>query len=654
MPETHDTAESPEDGSSDGGVPPVAVTVADYLKRGDDLFERRDFTRAEAAYTEALKLAPDTPEIYQKRGAARAALSRHEAAADDYLEAARRYGAEAPPSLPEGERLGRLERRAEALEGAGESLYSLRRFAEAEGRYRESAKSLGELVAHYKSTTDGVSYAKFKARAGDQYNNVGYALFALRRYEEAQQAFKEAIDLAIKYPYARHSLASLYWRQGRYEEARCWWHDARDYYNQTTEEAAGSKWTGHFISFGTLLHEVYGDLEAAREAYEEGLALNPHSTSISAGLMNLCLERAECGEGRAAHYQEARRMYESAKAELERGRRANPDDLETLLALGELHLNWGEADEAAEECLEAARQKDLALSAGDGYTPTGKPSAGLGVVRMRRKEYAQAINCFRRALRDEYDDLTLKSNLAEAYLRVKQLDDAEREYRDILRRAPGHVESLIGLGEVCLARGEADADAYGEAVALFGRAAAAADSGGGSKRLRDRERAKVLYGKAYAGVQLFEKGRLRRDPAALRAALADLRQCCRADPDHFAARRALDKIEQTLQPRSPQRLLEKYGPFVIVILSAAVFLMAQLSFFFGRVQLPLVGALEGEGKFDADRYIFVTFAALLLMIAGLYLPQVLKLRLGALELQKEKSEIDQIAALGTLGMSKGT
>jgi hypothetical protein len=109
----------------------------------------------------------------------------------------------------------------------------------------------------------------------------------------------------------------------------------------------------------------------------------------------------------------------------------------------------------------------------------------------------------------------------------------------------------------------------------------------------------------------------------------------------YLAKRALDKIERSLPGNNPQSLLEKYGPFLLLIFSSAVFLIAQASLFYGALN-----------KLNAEHYLFMTFGSLLLVVASLYLPQVGKLKFALLELEKNK--VDQIATLGTLGIGKWT
>jgi hypothetical protein len=67
--------------------------------------------------------------------------------------------------------------------------------------------------------------------------------------------------------------------------------------------------------------------------------------------------------------------------------------------------------------------------------------------------------------------------------------------------------------------------------------------------------------------------------------------------------------------------------------------------------VEVVKPVEGFPELAGGYYALLTFGSLLFMVVGLYLPQILKLRVAGIEL--EKSSIDQAGAGGTLGISSG-
>ena len=63
-----------------------------------------------------------------------------------------------------------------------------------------------------------------------------------------------------------------------------------------------------------------------------------------------------------------------------------------------------------------------------------------------------------------------------------------------------------------------------------------------------------------------------------------------------------------------------------------------------------VKPIENFPELAGGYYALLTFGSLLFMVVGLYLPQILKLRVAGIEL--EKSSVDQASTGGTLGISK--
>ena len=98
-------------------------------------------------------------------------------------------------------------------------------------------------------------------------------------------------------------------------------------------------------------------------------------------------------------------------------------------------------------------------------------------------------------------------------------------------------------------------------------------------------------------------------------------------------------------------MVDLFGPLVIFTAGAAVFLFAQLDFFFRDTSIrSLFGLSAKSSALDAKVYVILTFGALLFMIAGLYLPNVLKLKVPGIEL--EKASVERVSAPSALGISR--
>lgn len=629
--ENRDDARAPE--------PEPKNEVSELIASGKRLHEDGEYARATEEFRRALERDPHSAEAHNGLGLALYWQYKYDEAVDSYNNALRATNAP-------------RETRADTYFQRGDVLYSLRRFKESAQSFAEAQPIFDALAEKAHARFDHKEGRRLEGRSSDAHNGRGYALFALKNYEAAWLQFEKAIARGRKYPYAYHNLASLYWAQGMYAEAREQWAEAYRRYRQSAvmDEAIKGDWSSHFLDFGNLLHEIYGDLESAEEMYLTVIEMLKESVTARAGLVAVYIERAAIPARRADSYCKAKQRYEEARETLKKRVEA-AQDLDSMIALGELHLAWNDYDgserwregegKRAEEWLTKALEKDEADAARiEGYTRTAKPCANLGVVHARREEYKEAIEFFERALMIESDDLTLRSNLAEAYLREKQLDRAEREYLYVLGMAPEHVESLIGLGEVYLERAALDSDMFEEAAASFKKALALAELKRGSKRLKNKELAKVFYLRGYSMVKSFDDSKLLKDPNLLRRARADFRSCVKYDPEHFNAQRAVEKIDKTLGTRTAQRWLEVLAPFVVFAASAFLFGVAQWKYLY-----------KADDNFGVAEYTAMTFGSLALIVAGAYLPQVLKLKFAGLEL--EKNSVDQVATLGTLGITKG-
>jgi tetratricopeptide (TPR) repeat protein len=270
--------------------------------------------------------------------------------------------------------------------------------------------------------------------------------------------------------------------------------------------------------------------------------------------------------------------------------------------------------------------------------------SSLGVLYSRLEDYKEAEQYFKKALACDSDDLNVWSNLAEVYLKLSLNDKAEAEYKKILYIAPYHIESQIGLGEVYLAMGSDDEDMYDKAIQSFSKALQIADSERRSKSLKEKERAAVLYSLAYARVMSYEKAPATvRDEKWLWAAKEDFENCYRLDKDNHKAERAKEKLAKRLSRVSAQWFADKVAPWVISCLSFVCFAFTQVRFFSYR-------ATPGKPIQDVGSYALLSFGSLLFMVAGFYLPQILKLKVGGIEL--EKKPVEQITTSASLGIKR--
>lgn len=304
-----------------------------------------------------------------------------------------------------------------------------------------------------------------------------------------------------------------------------------------------------------------------------------------------------------------------------------------------LTSNWGgglyfaiEDYENAEKCLLNTIEKDRELAIA---------YSNLGIIHLYNEDYKSAIKYFRNAF-DKLDreDLMIQSNLAEAYRKAGDVYSAKTEYEKILNITPFHVESYIGLGEVYSALGDGgDEDMYDKAIYNFTHAINISNKKNGSKILKGKELAAALYSRGYAKVGLYEKSKTIMNEGLLRDALKDFKESYKKNPYNHKAKRGMGKIEKRAKILTPQRFIERLGPWAIFLSSFFVFILSQSCFIFNK---PHSIAISYYGLLTLGSFIF--------MVTGLYLPQILKLKVGSIEL--EKSPVEQITAPTTLGIRK--
>jgi hypothetical protein len=141
-------------------------------------------------------------------------------------------------------------------------------------------------------------------------------------------------------------------------------------------------------------------------------------------------------------------------------------------------------------------------------------------------------------------------------------------------------------------------------------------------------------------VKLYEVSKLARDESLLNKARADFRRAKDNDSENYKAARALEKIGKRFGFRAAQRLIEKLGPWILFLLSLSVFGVAQFSVFKQRPIKDL----------NAGYYVLLTFGSLIWMVASISLPQLLKLKVAGIEL--EKNAVDQITTPTALEISR--
>jgi tetratricopeptide (TPR) repeat protein len=485
-----------------------------------------------------------------------------------------------------------------------------------------------------------------KAIGADPKSNVwlyldkGAVHVAQGRFDRASHEMRNVLAIWPNDPYALNNLAFYLGAQGDYAAAKTAWKTAREAYANEAAARAEKRDASFFLYYGVMLLEQFGDLDAAQAALERGLSFDDSQTSILLTLGQIHLERQQGPTPRwtrsdkrrsdlGAWRREARECF--SRAERQRMARIRPTaDFWSLVWAGRTFLateNWAEA----RKHLEKAHELDPASDA---------VWTNLGVALSRLEEYPRAAELFTKAHQSLPHDLEIWSNLAEVYLKQKKIDRAEKEFKSILAIARDHIDSQVGLGEVYTAMADdGDDELYDVAIKHFDEALSLAKAGTGSKRVKPRERAAILYSRAYACVKAHEAGGPLQGDALLRKAYRDFKLSAKLDPDHHRAARACRTVAKRVRWFSPGRLGQVFGQALILGPTYLIGIVATIMFFWKWPQ-----------AISFTEWVSTIVGVLIFGVIGLFLPQITKLKGGGIEV--EKSVVNQITSSGSLGISK--
>jgi tetratricopeptide (TPR) repeat protein len=302
------------------------------------------------------------------------------------------------------------------------------------------------------------------------------------------------------------------------------------------------------------------------------------------------------------------------------------------------------------------------------YVRSAVPTANLGVLHVRRqrsevggsasaeaslgvRHYTTALALFNEALRIDAHDLSTRSNRAEVLMRLGRTDEAEREYRSILRIAPGNIDSLVGLAEMYIERGaNGDRLMLEQAIASLDCAIDCIDAGTASKRVSLRNQASIFNLRGYACTRLLlcERGIYATGLAT--KALRDFNKACKVDPDLYAARHAAERVKAAFGSSAPVRWFESYVPLaiaslgVMLVLLSTLWLLGCFSIYRSKLHVNkyLVSLTPAE-------YLATVLSGIAMIIVGAYLPRLLKLKVAGVEI--EKSTVDNIDTVSLMSIS---
>lgn len=549
----------------------------------------------------------------------------------------------------------------------GATLRRLGRTDEAIAKYKEAIErdDQGKLSATHNNLgmiydslyKDEAAIEEFKLatregsdHAAKAFNNWGNVLLRLRKYSEALEKYHQSIKLDADYAKAYYNKAYTLWQQGKHKESRRAWKEALAVFIRKQTDA---KDTEHFRLCGNIHHEVFQAEVQAEKAYLEALTRSSGNLEAMLNLITLYAQQRDSARDVVERNDAQVKVDQYFRKAMRILKRRLQETLDGRMDVFELHLLKGNLYQAVGKYAEAESSYQEALKDLQGSGKTIALQAvysGLGNSCIQQDECKKGAEYLERALQENPDDLSVKSQLAEAYCKLDHTDKAERKYEEIFNISMSVVESYIGRGELCKTMGDrGETDMYDYAISFFTDALNLSRSKEGSKVLKDKEIAALLYSRGYASVKLYEQTKPARDENLLRAALSDFRISYQKDKCNIKAKRACEKLTLRLSYTRSQNILRSIGPPIIFAVSAFLFFITQYLFFRGKPVFWDESTKTFQG-ISETHYVLLTFGSLIFMIAGLSLPELLKIKIAGVEL--EKSTIAQTQPFSSLGISK--
>ena len=333
-----------------------------------------------------------------------------------------------------------------------------------------------------------VNALKSDAKQVELWNLLGIAEGELKEPKEAQAAFEHGLRLAPDAIALNENLGLLYFKQANYPAAQKYLARAVKLGSEKPAVrfslAAAELRNGQARQALDLLKQLEAPLRNLSEYWDErGMAELANNSSAAAESFERALNlapgdlRALNGEAWAA---ERQGLGEKALAVLLKARKANPDDVGTLLhfAMVCLRRDLGvDALDAAKRAFELQPSNNSALyvlarthialenwqqayNLFDQYSkrlpnfPLTYYAMGWLDIKLNRTEDArrQLQHCL--ALAPQLADA--RYELAQLELDDGQLDSAEQLLREVLRQEPNHAKANVAMGDLMMRKGRLD------------------------------------------------------------------------------------------------------------------------------------------------------------------------------------------------------
>ncbi len=638
------------------------MNASDYVKLGSALFKEHKYEEALLQYNKAIKLDPQHPNArfncglvlfnmkkypdaikqFQKSieinpsdfdahigwGNTLMKLREYDDAIKQYKEACKINPQKGEAHLGWGNALAKLQKYDEAIELFNKAIQLDPKNADAHynlGFVLSISEKYDEAIEQYKETLK-INHDHIFANF-----SIGVALGKQEKYDEAIDQYKKSYRINPNNASVYHNIALTLWTQCKFNESSVAFEKARQTYEQNIQKEKNNHNADYFLNYGLLIHMYERDNDKTLEILHTGLAFNTNHTDLLTTIIKVYYDSQDepqkqesCNTKYFLTHKIVRTYFRTAekllKTSLKKEKVLNLHNTNTLQKLGDLYLIMEEFDDAEIYLNDALKQKP----------ESAEPYNSLGLMYSRKGNFRQAQKYFEGAHHRKYNDLNTWSNLAEIYFKtnpkdLRQIDKAEAEYKKILQICPEHIDSLIGIGEVFVAKAEfVEKDFYEIAVKRYNDAIILSKSGKGSKPMKTKEIAALHYSQGYARVMYFEASKPYASKTILEEALKNFKQCINLDPEHYKAEIAHTKLKNIINKFFPRFISDQVSSWLVVGLSIYIFIFAQIALLINGFSLFLP-------------YCGLTCGSLIFIVVGLFLPNIQKLKGAGIELEKSPS-----------------
>jgi tetratricopeptide (TPR) repeat protein len=295
------------------------------------------------------------------------------------------------------------------------------------------------------------------------HNYLGNSYFDLKRYQDAMESCKQAVNLMPDYAEANYNLGNAYSKLGRYQDAA-----------QAYKQAVKIK-PDYAEAYNNLAvaYVNIGSFQDALESCRQAVTIKPDYAEAYNNLGNACLSLgrwqdaienykqairikpnwavAYCNLGAAygkiGSFQDAIEMYKQAV-------RIDPALAEAHNGLGAAYIDLGRYQDAIEPLKQVIRiEPDYA----DAHYNLGNAYSKLG-------RYQDAIESFKQAIRIKTDWPEAYYNLGAAYGGIGSFQEEIESYKQAISIKPDFADAYYNLGVACGVLGR-----YQDAIDSFKR-----------------------------------------------------------------------------------------------------------------------------------------------------------------------------------------